>query len=269
MTLRIVKPSHFWQADEKGVNDESMAKCRLLRSWAAGGATADVGRGIRHMSVLTFACADGGVAPPCVVVAGKKYHPDMAQLWPEALITSHEKGSFTAELWVETLVSCFAKHIRGTLGLDGTVVLYIDSGGGRRGMHLSLEAVLACDKYGIDLQVMEAHHTRAIMSLDRTPHAQMEIEWGGSAPRLHVGAWAPTQDVVPWSANIKAGVGSGRVQPMHSQWVPALWPSPLGRGRASPQTSSCTLPGWRRDIRNRWPLCRRCRGAGLGPAFSG
>ncbi len=61
-------------------------------------------------------------------------------------------------------------------------MLSLDSGGGREGMHLSLETVLLMHNNNVFLEPLEAYHTRALMSLDRDVHATMEKRW--AAERL-------------------------------------------------------------------------------------
>ena len=63
------------------------------------------------------------------------------------------------------------------LGHTGWVVLSCDSGGGLYGLHLSMEVALICWQNEIDLVPLPSYMTRALMTLDRAPHRQMEATW--------------------------------------------------------------------------------------------
>ncbi len=57
-TVEIESPSHFWQCDEKGVNDDDLAGAMLVTT--AGGGTRRISRrnrSIRHISVWNLVCA--------------------------------------------------------------------------------------------------------------------------------------------------------------------------------------------------------------------
>ena len=114
----VTQPSHFFQCDEKGVNDEGCSGLRLLGT-AGCSARSRTGLAFRHASLLTFANACGQVAPPCVMLAGKAYHPDFEKLWPAPCIRVQPKGSFTAASFAEAIGAVFVPFIRRQLGLTG------------------------------------------------------------------------------------------------------------------------------------------------------
>ena len=115
----ITHPERFWQCDEKGFNDESLSGGRALKSHCNSQAVAQVARALRHVSVLTFVSAAGQCCPASVVMAGKSFHSDWNRLWPDARIACAPRGSFVAATFVEMMVSCFCKHVREALGLEG------------------------------------------------------------------------------------------------------------------------------------------------------
>lgn len=53
----------------------------------------------------------------------------------------------------------------------------LDSGGGREGMHLSLEFALLMVRNQIDVFALREYFTKALMPLDRTCHREMEAAW--------------------------------------------------------------------------------------------
>ena len=60
---------------------------------------------------------------------------------------------------------------------SGPVVLMMDSGGGREGMHLSLEFALLMSRSDIHVFALREYFTKALMPLDREPHKQMQVGW--------------------------------------------------------------------------------------------
>ena len=56
-------------------------------------------------------------------------------------------------------------------------MLSCDSGGGLYGLHLSMEVALICWRNEIDLVPLPSYMTRALMTLDRAPHREMEATW--------------------------------------------------------------------------------------------
>ena len=53
----------------------------------------------------------------------------------------------------------------------------MDSGGGREGMHLSLEFALLMSRSDIHVFALREYFTKALMPLDREPHKQMQVGW--------------------------------------------------------------------------------------------
>lgn len=66
----------------------------------------------------------------------------------------------------------------------GPVVLLMDSGGGRDGMHLSLEFALLMHRHDIHVFALRQYYTRAMMPLDRAPHKEMQLSWSNLRSRF-------------------------------------------------------------------------------------
>ena len=181
-TGNIVVPNALWACDEKGFNDDKLAGSMGLTTKGGGRPSSAIGKALRHISVLTTVSASGLACPAAVTLAGSMYHEKWASLWPEAHLEATPKGSFTSRTFVVLLAETFCKHLRAVatdvVSPEQTIVLLLDSGGGREGMHKSLEFALVCRQYRIDPFVLAAYTTRAMMPLDREPHRQMEIRWG-------------------------------------------------------------------------------------------
>jgi len=66
----------------------------------------------------------------------------------------------------------------------GPIVLLLDSGGGREGMHLSLEFALLMSRSEIHVYALREYFTKALMPLDREPHKQMQLAWSNLKSRF-------------------------------------------------------------------------------------
>jgi hypothetical protein len=58
------------------------------------------------------------------------------------VVDATPKGSFTSALFVQMVADTFIHELRVVRGVQGWVVLVIDTGGGHHGMHLSMEFAL-------------------------------------------------------------------------------------------------------------------------------
>jgi hypothetical protein len=114
-TDQIVLPDALWCADEKGFNDEKLSGAATVCTVGGSQPTGNIGKILRHISVLTAVSASGRAAPPAVVMAGANYHEKWNNLWPEATIDATPRGSFTARTFVVLLAETFIKMIRETM----------------------------------------------------------------------------------------------------------------------------------------------------------
>lgn len=57
------------------------------------------------------------------------------------------------------------------------MLLIIDTGGGKDGLHLSLEFALLMHRHQIEVYVLRQYFTRALMPLDRDVHREMQLSW--------------------------------------------------------------------------------------------
>ena len=174
--LHIHAPERLWCCDEKGFNDDSMAAAAALTPAGVKATVPNRRRCDISQCFLVSVLLDWP-ALPAVMLCGKQWHPEWCTLWPESVTDFSERASFTAESFVKLLADPFIKHIRVTLALQGWVLLMLDSGGGREGMHLTMEFCLLMFHNEVEVFNLPEYHTRALMPLDREPHRRMELEW--------------------------------------------------------------------------------------------
>ena len=118
-------------------------------------------------------------------------HDDLQKLWPEAWIDTHNSGSFTSSSFVKAVAATLVQEVRDEMQLQGWAVMVMDTGGGRTGMHLSLELAILLHKHQIELFLLKPYTTKAFMLLDREPHSEMSCVWGGLRSTYHLTHGAP------------------------------------------------------------------------------
>ena len=133
--------------------------------------------GLQHITLLPFADLGGAVAPPYVIVSGKKVMRSWSVVWPEATIRATPKGSVTSELFVQAMIR-WAEWTRAEhkLPMYQPLILVADSGGGAL-LHLSTDFTLACVSRNVRPFYLGPHSTKGHMGLDQEPNAVAERTW--------------------------------------------------------------------------------------------
>ena len=167
----------LWCCDEKGLAGLNASYSKNLKavvpkSVRSTRQTSDKSFG--HLTLLPFVSLSGTCAPPFLIAKGGATLKAWKDIWPSATIVPSDSGSCTTSLFSQFL-GLFGRYIRETCGVDKTlpIVLILDSGGGSQ-IHISPEASLIADIYGVRLFFFGRNMTPAVCPLDQRPNAEAE-----------------------------------------------------------------------------------------------
>jgi hypothetical protein len=167
----------IWCMDEKGLSGDGGAHVKNQRAVSTRtiGATRSHGdSSFCHVSLAPFVNLLGDVAPPFVFVSGSAKQKAWADIWPKATVIATEKGSITTT-WFVQILGLFGRHCRETLKISPaqSIILLLDSGGGSQ-LHISADASLIAEVWGLRLFLFGRYMTPAICPLDQHPNKEAE-----------------------------------------------------------------------------------------------
>ena len=193
----------IWTCDEKGLSGQDtsikMAKALTISGVKATRETKDKSFG--HITLLPFCSLKGDCAPPFVFVKGAAEMKSWKQVWESATVMATENGSCTTALFTQVL-GLFGKFVREELRIaaGSSVAVLMDSGGGAQ-IHISPEASLIADTFGLRLFFFRKNMTPAVCSLDQRPNLEAEKRFhqiiASGADMTSLGALLAARDV-PW-----------------------------------------------------------------------
>ena len=169
--LRWLRPEALVFTDEKGSTDDKLGLNNLL-----GTSNTQVihNRQMNHISVLNSHDATGTPLKPYIVVQAGSWNENLRTLWPDcAGMENSERGSFSSASFLRAMMSV----LKGRTDKTKPTVVVMDTGGGKIGLHLSLELALWCEEHNVHPFILPPYSGKHLMTLDQEPHRMMESAW--------------------------------------------------------------------------------------------
>ena len=146
-----------------------------------------------HISVVTFAALSGRQdLRPGVITATKSYNEELMAQWPDAIFEHSPKGSMNEENFALMIKECCIDPLRNA-GVQGTIVIVADSGGGTL-LHLSASLVVVLLDGDAEIYILASDLTCAVMALDQLMHQKMQELWA-NAMKIHSGRMSLYQGI--------------------------------------------------------------------------